>query len=79
MAKWEPRGALVSGPEGLEFYRMIAREAGGYMNRDAFLALELGLGQADAVCGMLEVEGFNGVETMLDFSGTERMLFCFWG
>ena len=76
---WEPRGALVSGPEGVEFYRVIAREAGRYMDRDAFLALELGAGQADAVCAMIEVEGFSGVETVLDFSETERMLFCFWG
>ena len=75
---WEPRGALVSGPEGVEFYRMIAREAGRYMDRDAFLALELGAGQADAVCAMLEVEGFSGVETVRDLAGHERMLFCFY-
>ena len=75
---WEPRGALVSGPEGIEFYRVIAREAGRYMDRDAFLALELGAGQADAVCAMLEVEGFSGVETVRDLAGHERMLFCFY-
>ncbi len=75
---WEPRGALVSGPEGVEFYRVIAREAGRHMDRDAFLALELGAGQADAVCAMLEVEGFKGVETVRDLAGHERMLFCFY-
>jgi release factor glutamine methyltransferase len=79
VAKWEPRVALVPGPEGLEFYRKIAHEAGAYMENDAFLALELGIGQADAVCGMLEVEGFSGVETVNDLSGIERMLFCFYG
>ncbi len=77
VAKFEPRSALDGGADGLDFYRVIAREAGRYMDRDAFLALELGAGQADAVCGMLEAEGFSGVETVFDLGGIERMLFCF--
>ncbi len=50
--EFEPALALAGGPDGLDFYRRIAAEAGGHINPGGALVLEVGAGQAEAVRGM---------------------------
>lgn len=50
---FEPRMALNGGPEGLDFYRRIAAEAGACLFEGGMLAVEVGDGQADAVKALL--------------------------
>ena len=76
VAEFEPRSALDGGEDGLDFYRVIAEKAPGYMENGALLALELGAGQAQEVVSMLKEHGFRDLEVLKDYAGHKRMLFC---
>ncbi len=49
----EPALALFGGPDGLDFYRRIAKDAPRFLAPGGILLLEVGQGQAQAVGGML--------------------------
>ncbi len=84
ITEWEPREALVSGPDGLDAIRALlaqcertsSRIAGGSAFAPGVLALEVGEGQAAAVGAMLEAAGFTGIERRRDLGGVERVV---WG
>lgn len=66
---WEPREALLSGPDGLDAIRaLIPRVEVGA------LALEVGEGQAGAVRDLLAAAGFGAIETRCDLAGIERVV-----
>ena len=67
---FEPRGALVAGEDGLQAIRRLAAQAVGA----AFVALEVGAGQAAAVGPLLREHGFEEVETRTDLAGIERVV-----
>ena len=62
--KWEPREALVSGPDGLDAIRSLVADAPGGTR----LALEHAPGQAAAVRALLA-----DAETLRDLAGRERV------
>jgi release factor glutamine methyltransferase len=45
----DPRAALDGGTDGLDFYRRLATEAGGFLKNDGRLMLEMGDGQAESL------------------------------
>ncbi len=45
----EPRSALVGGVDGLDFYRMIAADAGNVLGSEGHVLVEIGAGQASDV------------------------------
>ncbi|MBQ4265441.1 MAG: peptide chain release factor N(5)-glutamine methyltransferase [Clostridia bacterium] len=49
----EPELALFGGEDGLDFYRRISREAGGYLKPGGCLLFEIGWQQKDAVSALL--------------------------
>lgn len=51
---FEPAMALDGGPDGLDFYRAIARNFTPAIKPGGYLALEFGMGQEDAVSWILE-------------------------
>jgi len=53
----DPRAALDGGPDGLSSYRMIAPDAPRLLARGGLLAVEIGVGQGDTVCGLLAAGG----------------------
>jgi release factor glutamine methyltransferase len=53
----DPRAALDGGPDGLSSYRMIAADAGRLLAPGGWLAVEVGLGQSEAVCDLLAAGG----------------------
>ena len=73
--EWEPAGALFSGPDGLAALREIVSGAGRHLERGGLLALEVGLGQAGPVVGLLEGTGeYADVRVRRDLTGRERMV-----
>ena len=69
-----PALALDGHEDGLYFYRRIAAEAGKYLRDGAFLMLEIGWDQGEAVRGLLEAAGYQEVEVKKDLSGNDRVV-----
>ena len=74
VAEWEPIGALVSGPTGLEAIEAIVADAPDWLARPGSLVVEHAPDQADAVAGVARRAGFTHVETRSDLAGRARML-----
>ncbi len=53
---YDPRAALDGGPDGLDFYRRFAVEAGPFLKTEGKIMLEFGDGQAEAVQGVFEAQ-----------------------
>ena len=68
----EPALALFGGPDGLDFYRRIAREAQNYLAPGGVMLLEVGQGQAPAVGEMLSP--WAACAAHRDLNGIERVV-----
>ncbi|GAA5178787.1 peptide chain release factor N(5)-glutamine methyltransferase [Niveibacterium umoris] len=73
--RFEPRGALASGPEGLDDIRAIAGAAPDALNAGGWLLLEHGYDQGDAARAILISAGFVEVATAQDLAGLDRVSF----
>lgn len=71
--RFEPRSALVAGPEGLDALREIARAAPSHLNPGGWLLVEHGLGQDEAVRALLREAELEDVRTWPDLSGIARV------
>ena len=69
---FEPKTALDGGIDGLDFYRIIARDVKKYLNDGGKLFLECGEGQADVIKEMLV--GFKRVEIIKDLENVDRIV-----
>ncbi|HEX6665954.1 MAG TPA: peptide chain release factor N(5)-glutamine methyltransferase [Solirubrobacterales bacterium] len=84
VTQWEPREALLAGPDGLDAYRALLgssssgrtspRYAGLSTTSTGAVALEVGEGQAQAVAELVRAAGFAEVETRPDLAGIERVV-----
>lgn len=72
--QYEPKAALVAGPDGLEAYRELAPDCARLLAADGVLALEIGFDQADAVAAILAGHGLELIERRRDLAGIERCL-----
>jgi len=70
---FEPSSALVSGPDGLDAIRKIAKEAPQKLVSGGRLLIEHGFDQARDVQAIFQQEGFADIETYQDLSGHERV------
>jgi release factor glutamine methyltransferase len=68
---WEPREALLAGPDGLDVFRSAVPALAAVTDT---LALEIGQGQAAAVGGLLRAAGFSAIESRPDLAGIERLV-----
>jgi release factor glutamine methyltransferase len=75
--RFEPVSALVSGDDGLQDIRVIARNAMGYLENQGILMLEHGYNQGPAVRHILEELGYLRVESCRDLAGHERVTLGF--
>ena len=66
--------ALDGGKDGLDFYRRIASEAAGHLKPGGMIAVELGIGEAEAVAAMFREAGLSDVEIRKDLYGVPRMV-----
>lgn len=69
---FEPHLALHGGEDGLIFYLSIAENYKAALNPGGYLAFEFGDTQADAVCGILEENGYTILERSRDYNDIER-------
>jgi release factor glutamine methyltransferase len=70
IVKYEPRGALFAGPDGLAVIRRLVEQATGV----GLLAVEVGAGQAEAVETLARAASFAAVERRHDLAGHERVV-----
>lgn len=71
VTEWEPREALLAGPDGLDAFRSTVPLLATRTNA---LALEIGAGQGGAVAEILRSAGFERVESRPDLAGIERLV-----
>lgn len=69
---FEPRGALVGGPDGLDAYRAIVDSLPEILAPLGLVIFEVGINQAEDVSNILINKGFSVVERRRDLSGIER-------
>jgi len=79
VTEWEPREALLAGPDGLDAIRALLDGRGRDFNRIAAqtstaVALEVGEGQAPAVAELLREAGFSRTQTRPDLAGISRVV-----
>lgn len=71
----EPNLALDGGADGLNFYRRIVEEGKNYLATGGFIAMEVGIDQAQLVGKMAEETGFFKVSAIIkDYGGIERVV-----
>ena len=69
----EPRGALLSGPDGLDAIRRLVAGAPPLLVPGGLLAIEVGAGQAPEVMALMARAGFTRCWAKRDLSGIERI------
>jgi release factor glutamine methyltransferase len=72
--EWEPGEALDGGEDGLDYYRLIVREAGSYLKESGLLMFEIGMDQGGPVKRIARDYGFPDVSLIRDYAGIERIL-----
>jgi release factor glutamine methyltransferase len=84
VTQWEPREALLAGPDGLDAYRALfspdrvaafarmAKETGNSAGWS--VAVEVGEGQAGAVSALMREAGLGAIEVRRDLAGIERVV-----
>ena len=72
---FEPRGALVAGPQGTELHERLLQEAGRYLSPGGAVILEIGAGQARAIRQIVEqISGYRFHRLVYDEAGLERVV-----
>ena len=69
---FEPKAALVAGPDGLAAYRALAPDCARLLAPGGLCALEIGFGQGNAVAALLAAHGLTLAERRRDLAGIER-------
>lgn len=70
---YEPKKALVAGPEGLDELKRLIPEAPDCMRGGGWLLVEHGSDQGSEVRQLFILAGFKNVKTRLDLGGNERV------
>lgn len=76
---YEPHMALHGGDDGLDFYRAIAENYKAALKPGGYLCFEFGMGQGDAVCQILEENGYTILERSRDYNDIERAVVAQYG
>jgi release factor glutamine methyltransferase len=74
VAGWEPHGALVAGPTGLEAIERIVAEAPPWLAPAGALVVEIGETQGAAVVALAQAAGFATATIHPDLAGRDRAL-----
>lgn len=74
VSRWEPRGALDGGVDGLEHYRRIAAEAFDYLLPNGAVVVEIGADLSSSVTALFANAGSVDTKIYQDFSGKDRVV-----
>jgi release factor glutamine methyltransferase len=74
ITRYEPRDALVAGPDGLDVIRDLIPASSDVLVRGGMLGVEVGQGQSRTVESLFERSGFTHVETIRDLAGIPRVV-----
>jgi release factor glutamine methyltransferase len=74
VSRYEPRSALAGGPDGLDFYRMLARQSRRHLRERGRVAVEVGAGQAAEVEAIVRAGGFSEAMMRRDLAGIPRVV-----
>jgi release factor glutamine methyltransferase len=72
--RFEPEGALVAGPSGLEAIAAIAAAAPAHLEPGGWVLIEVGDGQAAQAQALLEGAGLTGASHRADLAGIPRVV-----
>lgn len=72
---YEPRTALIAGPQGTELHERLLRDSIPFLMPGGLLIMELGQGQSAALCEKVEsMAAYKPAEIVLDEAGIDRIL-----
>jgi len=75
----DPEIALFAGTKGDELIRALIEQAPPHLRPGGWLALELGIGQAEALSHLLAQKKYHDICPKNDYSGTTRFMFARYG
>jgi release factor glutamine methyltransferase len=71
----EPRFAVTDDGDGLKYYRRICEVANSVMKENGKLYFEMGKGQSQDICSIMEVNGFSEIGIVKDYPQIERVIY----
>ncbi|WP_373897934.1 peptide chain release factor N(5)-glutamine methyltransferase [Haloimpatiens sp. FM7315] len=71
---YEPYIALCGGEDGLDFYKKITEQSQKVLNKNGFIAFEIGYNQKRQVEKILKDNGFTCIRCIKDLAGLDRAL-----
>jgi release factor glutamine methyltransferase len=74
VTKFDPAAALDGGPDGLDAYRAIAKDAARFMRPEGIVGLEIGYDQRNDVTTVFEAKGFKCLKSVKDYGQNDRVL-----
>jgi len=74
VTKFDPVAALDGGPDGLDAYHAIAKDAARFMRPDGVVGLEIGYDQRKDVTAIFEAKGFKCLKSVKDYGQNDRVL-----
>ena len=75
VSRWEPRGALDGGVDGLDFYRRIASQAFSYLAPHGAVAVEIAADMGKEVANIFaEVANYADVRVYRDYADRDRVI-----
>src|SRR6202035_4062841 len=75
----DPEIALFAGAKGDELICALIEQAPSHLRPGGWLALELGIGQAEALSELLAQKKYHDICRKNDYSGTIRFIFARYG
>jgi release factor glutamine methyltransferase len=75
----DPAVAVFAGARGDELVRELIGQAPSRLRADGMLALEIGIGQSEALFSALAGENYRDIYSKTDYSGVTRFLFARYG
>ena len=75
----DPAAAVFAGPAGDEVIRRLIEDAPPHLKPGGMLALEIGIGQAEALCQFLTERNYHDVSSRQDYAGVTRFLLARYG
>jgi len=75
----DPAAAVFAGARGDELVRELIAQAPSHLRRGGLLALEIGVGQGEALLSTLAEKNYRDIYSKTDYSGVTRFLFGRYG